>query len=159
MKYCTGVAKFHPKQNLFPYLELLSSAFCATALISNRNSSYASCVCWQAVMVEADLERTKEELKTKLMGVQIQNSVHPQILEHDETDESSAEASAELTSPCMVQDRSEEERVTETQKNQRLQKNLKVSKSLWNWTRALLYTQMFIVLQLPAAFQSVHKFI
>ncbi|XP_037531018.1 moesin [Nematolebias whitei] len=82
---------------------------------------------WQkrAVMVEADLERTKEELKTKLMGVQIQNSVHPQILEHDETDESSAEASAELTSLCMVQDRSEEERVTETQKNQRLQKNLK----------------------------------
>lgn len=110
-------------------------------------------------MVEADLERTKEELKTKLMGVQIQNSVHPQILEHDETDESSAEASAELTSPCMVQDRSEEERVTETQKNQRLQKNLKVSKSLWNWTRALLYTQRFIVLQLPAAFQSVRKFI
>uniref|UniRef100_A0A3Q3BBH8 Moesin b n=1 Tax=Kryptolebias marmoratus TaxID=37003 RepID=A0A3Q3BBH8_KRYMA len=82
---------------------------------------------WQkrAGMVEADLERTKEELKTKLMGVQIQNSVHPQILEHDETDESSAEASAELTSPCTVQDRSEEERVTETQKNQRLQKNLK----------------------------------
>ncbi|XP_013874840.1 moesin isoform X2 [Austrofundulus limnaeus] len=82
---------------------------------------------WQkrAVVVEADLERTKDELKTKLMGVQIQNSVHPQILEHDETDESSAEASAELTSPCTVQDRSEEERVTETQKNQRLQKNLK----------------------------------
>ncbi|KAF7227719.1 moesin isoform X3 [Nothobranchius furzeri] len=82
---------------------------------------------WQkrAIVVEADLERTKEELKTKLIGVQIQNSVHPQMLEHDETDESSAEASAELTAPCMVQDRSEEERVTETQKNQRLQKNLK----------------------------------
>uniref|UniRef100_A0A8C6LYM5 Moesin b n=1 Tax=Nothobranchius furzeri TaxID=105023 RepID=A0A8C6LYM5_NOTFU len=75
--------------------------------------------------IKSDLERTKEELKTKLIGVQIQNSVHPQMLEHDETDESSAEASAELTAPCMVQDRSEEERVTETQKNQRLQKNLK----------------------------------
>uniref|UniRef100_A0AAX7VSA3 FERM domain-containing protein n=1 Tax=Astatotilapia calliptera TaxID=8154 RepID=A0AAX7VSA3_ASTCA len=37
----------------------------------------------------------------------------------------SAEASAELTSPGMVRDRSEEERVTEAQKNQRLQKNLK----------------------------------
>lgn len=77
-------------------------------------------------MVEADLERTKEELKTKLMGVQIQDSVHPHMHEHDETDESSAEASAELTSPGMVRDRSEEERVTEAQKNQRLQKNLKV---------------------------------
>uniref|UniRef100_A0A7N8X0G5 Moesin-like n=1 Tax=Mastacembelus armatus TaxID=205130 RepID=A0A7N8X0G5_9TELE len=82
---------------------------------------------WQkrAMMVEADLEQTKEELKTKLMGVHIQESVHPHMHEHDETDESSAEASAELTSPGMVRDRSEEERVTETQKNQRLQKNLK----------------------------------
>uniref|UniRef100_A0A7N6AHP2 FERM domain-containing protein n=1 Tax=Anabas testudineus TaxID=64144 RepID=A0A7N6AHP2_ANATE len=77
---------------------------------------------WQK---RADLERTKEELKTKLMGVHIQDSVHPHMQEHDETDESSAEASAELTSPGMVRDRSEEERVTETQKNQRLQKNLK----------------------------------
>ncbi|KAM4733200.1 moesin-like isoform 2-T2 [Anableps anableps] len=82
---------------------------------------------WQkrALMVEADLERTKDELKTKLMGVQIQNSIHPHMHEHDETDESSAEASAELTSPGMVRDRSEEERVTEAHKNQRLQKNLK----------------------------------
>ncbi|XP_047440481.1 moesin-like isoform X5 [Mugil cephalus] len=82
---------------------------------------------WQkrAVMVEADLERTKEELKSKLVGVHIQDTVHPHMHEHDETDESSAEASAELTSPGTVRDRSEEERVTEAQKNQRLQKNLK----------------------------------
>ncbi|XP_033948913.1 moesin-like isoform X2 [Pseudochaenichthys georgianus] len=82
---------------------------------------------WQkrAMVVEADLERTKEELKTKLMGVQIQDSVQPPMHEHDETDESSAEASAELTSPGTVRDRSEEERVTEAQKNERLQKNLK----------------------------------
>lgn len=77
-------------------------------------------------MVEADLERTKDELKTKLIGVQIQDSVHPHMHEHDETDESSAEASAELSSPGTDLDRSEEERVTEAQKNQRLQKNLKV---------------------------------
>lgn len=77
-------------------------------------------------MVEADLERTKDELKTKLIGVQIQDSVHPHMHEHDETDESSAEASAELRSPGTDLDRSEEERVTEAQKNQRLQKNLKV---------------------------------
>uniref|UniRef100_A0A8C5GB51 Moesin-like n=1 Tax=Gouania willdenowi TaxID=441366 RepID=A0A8C5GB51_GOUWI len=82
---------------------------------------------WQkrALMVETDLERTKEELKSKLMGVHIQDSVHSHIHDHDETDESSAEASAELTLPGMVRDRSEEERMTETQKNQRLQKNLK----------------------------------
>uniref|UniRef100_A0A674P8Z4 FERM domain-containing protein n=1 Tax=Takifugu rubripes TaxID=31033 RepID=A0A674P8Z4_TAKRU len=82
---------------------------------------------WQkrAIMVEADLERTKEVLKTKLVGVHIQDSVPSHLQEHDETDESSAEASAELTVPGMVRDRSEEERVTEAQKNQRLQKNLK----------------------------------
>uniref|UniRef100_A0A8C4FFV4 FERM domain-containing protein n=1 Tax=Dicentrarchus labrax TaxID=13489 RepID=A0A8C4FFV4_DICLA len=78
-----------------------------------------------AIVVEADLERTKVELKTKLMGVHIQDSVQPHMHEHDETDESSAEASAELTSPGMVRDRSEEERVTEAQKNQRLHKSLK----------------------------------
>lgn len=80
-------------------------------------------------MVEADLRRTKEVLKTKLMGVHIQDSVHPHMHEHDETDESSAEASAELTSPGTVRDRSEEKRITEAQKNQRLQNNLKVSYS------------------------------
>jgi len=77
--------------------------------------------------VDGDLQRTKEELKSKLMGVHIQASVHTHMHdEHDETDESSAEASAELTSPDMVRDRSEEERVTEAQKNKRLRKNLKV---------------------------------
>ncbi|KAM4622105.1 moesin-like [Polymixia lowei] len=83
---------------------------------------------WQkrAMMVEVDLEQTKEELKTKLIGVHIQASVHSHMHEHDETDESSAEASAELRSPGMVRDRSEEERVTEAQKNKRLQKNLKL---------------------------------
>ncbi|XP_038837875.1 moesin-like isoform X1 [Salvelinus namaycush] len=49
--------------------------------------------------------------------------------DHDETDESSAEASAELTSPGMVRDRSEEERMTEAQKNERLQKHLKALSS------------------------------
>lgn len=80
-------------------------------------------------MVEADLERTKEELKTKIMAVHIQDSVNSHMHDHDETDESSAEASAELTSPGMDRDRSEEERVTEAQKNQRLQKNLKVNEN------------------------------
>uniref|UniRef100_A0A3B4BFG1 FERM domain-containing protein n=1 Tax=Periophthalmus magnuspinnatus TaxID=409849 RepID=A0A3B4BFG1_9GOBI len=89
---------------------------------------------FQAFMAENDLERTKEELKSKLMGVNIQDMsvhahthahMHTHMHEHDETDETSAEASAELTVPGMVCDRSEEERTTEAQKNQRLQKNLK----------------------------------
>lgn len=83
--------------------------------------------------VEADLEKTKEELKTKLMGVHIQDSVNTHMPDHDETDESSAEASAELSTPGMVRDRSEEERVTEAQKNQRLQKNLKASEGGERW--------------------------
>ena len=76
--------------------------------------------------VEGDHERTEVDLKSKLMGVHIPASVHSHMHEHDETDESSAEASAELTSPDMVRDRSEEERVTEAQKNKMLRKNLKV---------------------------------
>lgn len=72
------------------------------------------------------MESAKEVLKTKVVGVHIQDSVHTHMQEHDETDESSAEASAELTAPGTVRDRSEEERVTEAHKNQRLQKNLKV---------------------------------
>uniref|UniRef100_A0A8C7SS45 FERM domain-containing protein n=1 Tax=Oncorhynchus mykiss TaxID=8022 RepID=A0A8C7SS45_ONCMY len=77
------------------------------------------CVCHLAVMVDVDL-------KTKVIRVHIQDSVQG---DHDETDESSAEASAELTSPGMVRDRSEEERMTEAQKNERLQKHLKALSS------------------------------
>lgn len=108
--------------NMFHFLEQL----CMLLVKYFRIQPQHFIVCWQALMVEADLERTKDELKAKLMGVQIQNSIQPHMHEHDETDESSAEASAELTSPGMVRDRSEEERVTEAQKNQRLRKSLKV---------------------------------
>uniref|UniRef100_A0AAR2K8L8 FERM domain-containing protein n=1 Tax=Pygocentrus nattereri TaxID=42514 RepID=A0AAR2K8L8_PYGNA len=80
---------------------------------------------WQkrAVMVEVDLEKTKEVLKSKIVGVHIQATSHPEN-DHDENDESSAEASAELTSAGTYQDRSEEQRMTETEKNERLQKRL-----------------------------------
>uniref|UniRef100_A0A673VU49 Moesin-like n=1 Tax=Salmo trutta TaxID=8032 RepID=A0A673VU49_SALTR len=71
-------------------------------------------------------KRVDLELKTKVISVHIQDSVQG---DHDETDESSAEASAELTSPGMVRDRSEEERMTEAQKNERLQKHLKALSS------------------------------
>ncbi|XP_040904094.1 moesin-like isoform X1 [Toxotes jaculatrix] len=73
----------------------------------------------------SQLEDAKKKKDDEAKRWQKRDSVHPHMLEHDETDESSAEASAELTSPGMVRDRSEEERVTEAQKNQRLQKNLK----------------------------------
>uniref|UniRef100_A0A3B4D193 FERM domain-containing protein n=1 Tax=Pygocentrus nattereri TaxID=42514 RepID=A0A3B4D193_PYGNA len=76
-----------------------------------------------AVMVEVDLEKTKEVLKSKIVGVHIQATSHPEN-DHDENDESSAEASAELTSAGTYQDRSEEQRMTETEKNERLQKRL-----------------------------------
>ncbi|XP_022607528.1 moesin-like isoform X3 [Seriola dumerili] len=73
----------------------------------------------------SQLEDAKKKKDEEAKRWQKRDSVHPHMHEHDETDESSAEASAELTSPGMVRDRSEEERVTEAQKNQRLQKNLK----------------------------------
>ncbi|XP_069387205.1 moesin-like isoform X3 [Paralichthys olivaceus] len=73
----------------------------------------------------SQLEDAKKKKDEEAMRWQNRDSVHPHMHEHDETDESSAEASAELTSPGMVRDRSEEERVTEAQKNLRLQKNLK----------------------------------
>ncbi|XP_052005982.1 moesin b isoform X2 [Xyrauchen texanus] len=80
---------------------------------------------WQrrAVLVEVDLEKTKEELKSKLIGVHIQATSQTEN-DHDENDESSAEASAELTSAGTYQDRSEEQRITETEKNERLQERL-----------------------------------
>ncbi|XP_072519224.1 moesin b isoform X5 [Salminus brasiliensis] len=77
----------------------------------------------QAVMVGVDLEKTKEVLKSKIVGVHIQAGSHPES-DHDENDESSAEASAELTSAGTYQDRSEEQRMTETEKNEHLQKRL-----------------------------------
>ncbi|XP_061691954.1 moesin-like isoform X4 [Syngnathoides biaculeatus] len=121
----------HPQSNLKSQEELATELAELTSKISQledaKKKKDEEAMRWQkrAMMVEADLERTKEELKSKIMGIHIQDSVHPHMHDHDETDESSAEASAELMSPGTVRDRSEEERVTEAQKNQRLQKNLK----------------------------------
>lgn len=52
--------------------------------------------------------------------------IPPTENEHDEQDENNAEASAELASDGVVNHRSEEERVTETQKNERVKKQLQV---------------------------------
>ncbi|KAG9329742.1 hypothetical protein JZ751_029865 [Albula glossodonta] len=80
---------------------------------------------WQqkATTVQEDLEKTKEELRNKVMTAHVAEPVHAEN-EHDEDDESSAEASAELTSEAAYKDRSEEERMTEAEKNERVQKHL-----------------------------------
>ncbi|XP_041863502.1 moesin a isoform X1 [Melanotaenia boesemani] len=80
---------------------------------------------WQqkATMVQEDLEKTKEELKNKVTSAHVQEPLNAEN-EHDENDESSAEASAEFTAAATYKDRSEEERMTEAEKNERLQKHL-----------------------------------
>ncbi|XP_037543027.1 radixin isoform X2 [Nematolebias whitei] len=78
---------------------------------------------WQhkALSAQEDLEKTKEELKTAMTS--------PPAAEHDEQDETNAEASAELLSDSLSTDRSEEERITETQKNERVMKQLQTLSS------------------------------
>lgn len=71
------------------------------------------------------MEKTKEELKTVMCAPPPPPPpavVPPTENEHDEQDEHSAEASAELSSEGVTNHRSEEERVTETQKNERVKK-------------------------------------
>lgn len=76
-------------------------------------------VSWfQALAAQDDLEKTRDELKTAMMA--------PPAPEHDEQDETSAEASAELLSEGVTSHRSEEERITEAQKNERVKKQLQV---------------------------------
>lgn len=77
-------------------------------------------------MVQEDLEKTKEELKNKVLAAHVQEPINAEN-EHDENDEDNAEASAELTAAATYKDRSEEERMTEAEKNERLQKHLLVS--------------------------------
>uniref|UniRef100_A0A8C2G108 FERM domain-containing protein n=1 Tax=Cyprinus carpio TaxID=7962 RepID=A0A8C2G108_CYPCA len=78
-----------------------------------------------ALSAQEDLEKTKEELKLVMSataGGAAEN-------EHDEHDESSAEASAELSNDGVAHQRSEEERLTETQKNERVKKQLQALSS------------------------------
>ncbi|XP_051876914.1 moesin a [Pristis pectinata] len=78
---------------------------------------------WQqkAALAQRDLERTKEELKVATTTPPILQAEDERADEHDENN---AEASAELSSEGTVQDRSEEERLTEAEKNLRVQKQL-----------------------------------
>ncbi|XP_078099766.1 radixin-like isoform X2 [Sander vitreus] len=82
---------------------------------------------WQhkALSAQDDLEKTKEELKSAMTVVPAPLSGHAES-EHDEQDENHAEASAELSNEGVSQLdlRSEEARVTEAQKNERVKKQL-----------------------------------
>uniref|UniRef100_A0A8C1LUW5 FERM domain-containing protein n=1 Tax=Cyprinus carpio TaxID=7962 RepID=A0A8C1LUW5_CYPCA len=82
---------------------------------------------WQhkALSAQEDLEKTKEELKSVMSATAGGASEN----EHDEHDESSAEASAELSNDGVAHQRSEEERLTETQKNERVKKQLQALSS------------------------------
>lgn len=81
-------------------------------------------------MVQEDLEKTKEELNSKIMASHIQEPMQAEN-EHDENDETSDQASAEFTGGISYKDRSEEERMTEAEKNERVQQHLLVSDRLW----------------------------
>uniref|UniRef100_A0A3P8TMW8 FERM domain-containing protein n=1 Tax=Amphiprion percula TaxID=161767 RepID=A0A3P8TMW8_AMPPE len=84
---------------------------------------------WQhkALSAQEDLEKTKEELKTAMTVVPAPPGGHAES-EHDEQDENHAEASAELSNEGVSQLdlRSEEARVTEAQKNERVKKQLQL---------------------------------
>uniref|UniRef100_A0A8C9R077 Radixin n=1 Tax=Scleropages formosus TaxID=113540 RepID=A0A8C9R077_SCLFO len=84
---------------------------------------------WQhkALSAQEDLEKTKEELKTVMSAPPAPPA--PAENEHDEQDENSAEASAELSSDGVTDHRSEEERITEAQKNERVKKQLQALSS------------------------------
>uniref|UniRef100_A0A668ACL7 Radixin-like n=1 Tax=Myripristis murdjan TaxID=586833 RepID=A0A668ACL7_9TELE len=87
---------------------------------------------WQhkAMSAQEDLEKTKEELKVAMTSVPVPAGGHNES-EHDEQDENHAEASAELSNEGVshIDLRSEEERITEAQKNERVKKQLQALSS------------------------------
>uniref|UniRef100_A0A8D3BRV3 FERM domain-containing protein n=1 Tax=Scophthalmus maximus TaxID=52904 RepID=A0A8D3BRV3_SCOMX len=87
---------------------------------------------WQhkALSAQEDLEKTKEELKTAVAVVPAPPGGNAES-EHDEQDENHAEASAELSNEGVSQMdlRSEEARVTEAQKNERVKQQLQTLSS------------------------------
>lgn len=111
----------------------------------------------QALSAQGDLERAKEELKnamtvvaTPLPPPPLQPEAHgdnehgESVHADDEHDENHAEASAELSNEGVSQLdlRSEEARVTEAQKNERVKQQLQVSRDsvavccIFSWMKA-----------------------
>lgn len=93
----------------------------------------------QALSAQDDLQKAKEELKHAMtvvaiappeaQGDTVHNNMHNNMHD-DEHDENHAEASAELSNEGVSQQdlRSEEARVTEAQKNERVKQQLQVSR-------------------------------
>lgn len=92
--------------------------------------------------MQEDLEKTKEELKTAMSTPHVTEPMHSENEHDDEQDENAAEASAELRSEATIKDRSEEERTTEAEKNERVQKHLKVRS--WQQSVLLLLFSTFL---------------
>lgn len=82
----------------------------------------------QALSAQEDLEKAREELKIGVTVVAAPSGGHAES-EHDEQDENHAEASAELSNEGVsdLDLRSEEARITEAQKNERVKQQLQVS--------------------------------
>lgn len=113
----------HKVQHSSPF----SHTHTLTSLVCIHLHSLSPCPPLQALSAQEDLEKTKEELKTAMTVVPAPLGGHAES-EHDEQDENHAEASAELSNEGVSQLdlRSEEERVTEAQKNERVKKQLQV---------------------------------
>lgn len=94
----------------------------------------------QAISAQEDLEKTKEELKSVMTAAVPAGSSTDN--EHDEHDEASAEASAELSSDGVAHLDTEEDRLTEAQKNERVKKQLQVSSPL-HPSSTQRFSQMF----------------
>ncbi|XP_044293665.1 moesin isoform X1 [Varanus komodoensis] len=92
-----------------------------------RQKKESEAVQWQqkAQMVQEDLEKTKEELKSAMSTPHVLEPMQSENEHDDEQDENAAEASAELRAHASAKDRSEEQRTTEAEKNERVQKHLK----------------------------------
>ncbi|XP_040262222.1 moesin-like [Bufo bufo] len=86
---------------------------------------------WQqkAQAVQVDLEKTKDELKHVMTTPHVQEPIHAENEQDDEQDENGAEASADLKAEATLKDRSEEDRTTEAEKNERVQKHLQLLSS------------------------------
>ncbi|XP_053328975.1 moesin isoform X2 [Spea bombifrons] len=111
--------------------ELAELTSCISELELARKKKESEAQQWQekAHMVQADLEKTKEELKHVMATPHVQEPVHSENEHDDEQDENSAEASAELMADATIKDRSEEDRTTEAEKNERVQKHLQLLSS------------------------------
>lgn len=102
----------------------------------------------QALSAQEDLEKTREELKTAITS--------PPAPEHDENDETNAEASAELLSDGVSSHRSEEERITEAQKNERVKKQLQVEKQEGQRNKTSTINCVYVLIQAATVTQNQH---